>query len=183
MNVVFDLGAVLFAWEPARLVQAHLAPHAPTEAAAAALGRALFHHDDWTGFDCGTRTLDDAIARMSARLALPPASLHAMLDGLGERLEPIGVTLGPLRLQPRYAVAPGTVKVAVRPEAWEIGALDGLPATLRKAAYLGSFYEYGFDTPLGPVFVVSTDLSRPLAAGTQTRLSLGTHGVSVVPGA
>jgi len=75
------------------------------------------------------------------------------------------------------------VKVAVRPEAWDIGALDGLPATLRKSAYLGSFYEYGFDTPLGPVFVVSTDLSRPLAAGTQTTLSLGTHGVSVVPGA
>ena len=93
MNVVFDLGAVLFAWEPTRLVQAHLAPHAPTEAAAAAMGRALFHHDDWTSFDCGTRTLADSIARMSARLALPPEPLFAMLDGLGERLEPIGVTV------------------------------------------------------------------------------------------
>jgi len=96
------------------------------------------------------------------------------------------VVLGPLRLQPRHAVAPGTVKVAVRPEAWEIGAVgagQGLPATLRKAAYLGSFYEYGFDTPLGPVFVVSADLSRPLAAGAQATLSLAAHGVSVVPGA
>ena len=95
------------------------------------------------------------------------------------------VVLGPLRLQPRYAVGPGTVKVAVRPEAWEIGAADaagGLAATLRKAAYLGSFYEYGFDTSLGPVFVVSTDLSRPLAAGAQATLSLAAHGVSVVPG-
>ncbi|MDM0004563.1 HAD family phosphatase [Variovorax sp. J22G73] len=96
MNVVFDLGAVLFAWEPTRLVQTHLAPHAPTEAAAAALGRALFHHDDWTSFDCGTRTLNDAIARMSARLALPAEALHTMLEGLGERLEPIGVTVGML---------------------------------------------------------------------------------------
>jgi len=96
MNVVFDLGAVLFAWEPARLVQAHLPSHAPTDAAAAALGRALFHHDDWTGFDCGTRTLDDAIVRMSARLALPAESLHAMLDGLGERLAPIDVTVAML---------------------------------------------------------------------------------------
>ncbi|WP_418119298.1 ABC transporter ATP-binding protein [Variovorax sp. 350MFTsu5.1] len=96
------------------------------------------------------------------------------------------VALGPLRLQPRYAVAPGTVKVAVRPEAWRIGTADmggGLPATLRKSAYLGSFYEYGFDTSLGPVFVVSTDLSSPLAAGAQATLSLGAHGVSVVPGA
>ncbi|QGW81075.1 ABC transporter ATP-binding protein [Variovorax paradoxus] len=96
------------------------------------------------------------------------------------------VTFGPLRLQPRHAVAPGAVKVAVRPEAWNIGAAEaaqGLPATLRKAAYLGSFYEYGFDTPIGPVFVVSTDLSRPLAAGAQATLSLAAHGVSVVPGA
>ncbi|WPH21575.1 ABC transporter ATP-binding protein [Variovorax paradoxus] len=95
------------------------------------------------------------------------------------------VALGPLRLQPRHAVPPGTVKVAVRPEAWKIGAAgasEGLPATLRKAAYLGSFYEYGFDTPLGPVFVVSTDLSSPLAAGAEATLSLAAHGVSVVPG-
>ena len=96
MNVVFDLGAVLFAWEPTRLVQAHLSPHAPTEAAAAALGRALFHHDDWTSFDCGTRALGDSIARMSARLALPADALHAMLDTLGERLEPIDVTVAML---------------------------------------------------------------------------------------
>ena len=78
------------------------------------------------------------------------------------------------------------MKVAVRPEAWEIGAADaagGLAATLRKAAYLGSFYEYGFDTSLGPVFVVSTDLSSPLAAGAEATLSLAAHGVSVVPGA
>lgn len=93
MNVVFDLGAVLLAWEPTRLVQTHLAQHAPTEAAAAALGRALFHHDDWTSFDCGTRTLDDAIARMAARLSLPADRLHAMLGNLGERLEGIDVTV------------------------------------------------------------------------------------------
>ncbi|MDH6592979.1 iron(III) transport system ATP-binding protein [Variovorax sp. TBS-050B] len=94
------------------------------------------------------------------------------------------VAVGPLRLRPRDPVAPGAVKVAVRPEAWRIGAAgaaEGLPATLRKAAYLGSFYEYGFDTALGSVFVVSTDLSRPLAAGAEATLSLAAHGVSVVP--
>ena len=91
------------------------------------------------------------------------------------------VSLGPLTLTPRYAVPPGIVKVAVRPQAWEIGAAVGLPATLRKASYLGSFYEYGFDTSLGPVFVVCADLARPLAPGAQTTLALGAHGVSVVP--
>ena len=56
----------------------------------------------------------------------------------------------------------------------------GVEATLRKASYLGSFYEYSFDTELGPVFVVSTDLARPLANGTNTTLDLSDHGVSVV---
>ncbi len=93
MNVVFDLGAVLLAWEPTRLVQTHLPEHASTEAAAAALGRALFHHDDWLSFDRGTRSLDEAIARMARRLALPADKLDAMLRTLGERLEPIAVTV------------------------------------------------------------------------------------------
>jgi iron(III) transport system ATP-binding protein len=91
------------------------------------------------------------------------------------------VELGPITLVRRYAGAPGIVKVAVRPEAWQIGAAIGLPATVRKASYLGSFYEYTFDTPFGPVFAVSTDLSRPLSAGARTTLGLDTHGVSVVP--
>jgi putative hydrolase of the HAD superfamily len=93
MNVVFDLGAVLLAWEPTRLVQTHLPEHAPTEPAAAALGRALFHHDDWMGFDCGTRSLEDAISRMAQRLSLPRARLDDMLGTLGERLEAIPVTV------------------------------------------------------------------------------------------
>jgi len=33
------------------------------------------------------------------------------------------------------------------------------------------------------VFVVSTDLAHPLAAGAETHLSLTSHGVSIVPAA
>lgn len=91
------------------------------------------------------------------------------------------VTLGPISLTPRYAVPAGMVKVAVRPEAWRIGAAVGLDATLQKASYLGSYYEYSFATQLGPVFVVSSDLARPLEVGAQTTLGLADHGVSVVP--
>jgi len=93
------------------------------------------------------------------------------------------VSLGPLRIAPRHPVAAGPVKVAVRPEAWRIGAGEALAATLRKAAYLGSFYEYSFETALGPVFAVSADLGRPLAVGEQTALGLGEHGVSIVAAA
>ncbi|MDB5818399.1 MAG: transporter ATP-binding protein [Rhizobacter sp.] len=99
------------------------------------------------------------------------------------------VRLGPLTLPHRHGGPAGAVKVAVRPEAWRIastdaiGASTGLPALLRKAAYLGSFYEYSFDTELGPIFVVSNDLANPMAAGVRAALSLSRNGVSVVPAA
>ncbi len=91
------------------------------------------------------------------------------------------VSLGPLRVTPRQQVAPGDVKVAVRPEAWHIGPPGtGLNGRVTKAAYLGSNYEYNFDTELGPIFVVSPDLTRALAPGHDAGLSLAAHGVSVV---
>jgi iron(III) transport system ATP-binding protein len=91
------------------------------------------------------------------------------------------VQLGPLRITPRLPVSAGQVKVAVRPEAWHIGAPGaGLVARLAKAAYLGSFYEYTFDTELGAIFVVSPDLTHVLSVGVDAGLSLAGHGVSVV---
>ncbi len=97
------------------------------------------------------------------------------------RIEAGTVALGSLRFAPRQAVPDGPVKVAVRPEAWQVGAAgDGLAARLAKRAYLGSNYEYTFDTELGPIFVVSSDLGRVLHPGSDVGLRLGDHGVSVV---
>ena len=91
------------------------------------------------------------------------------------------VSLGPLSLQPRQAVAVGAVKVAVRPEAWQINHDGtGVAGRLLKRSYLGSFFEYTFDTALGNIFVVSPDLSQVLELGTEIGLSLANHGVSVV---
>ena len=41
-------------------------------------------------------------------------------------------------------------------------------------------YEYTFETALGHIFVVSSDLDDVLAVGDDVQLSLGVHGVSVV---
>ena len=71
----------------------------------------------------------------------------------------------------------------MRPEAWEIGpggAPGTLAATVAKSAYLGSTHVVQLDTELGPVFVVSADLSRMLAPGGGSAWLLGQHGVSVV---
>ena len=89
MNVVFDLGAVLVGWEPARLMQAHFPERATAPEAAGALARAFFHHQDWFDFDCGLRSIDEVVTRTSARLALPSDRVHALVAPLGERLEPI----------------------------------------------------------------------------------------------
>ncbi|MFZ4286065.1 ABC transporter ATP-binding protein [Variovorax sp. HJSM1_2] len=95
------------------------------------------------------------------------------------------VQLGPITLAARPGVAAGPVKVAVRPEAWHIGAAasadaTSLPATLLKSAYLGSFFEYTFETALGKIFVVSPDLTNVLPVGATVVLRLADHGVSVV---
>ncbi len=91
------------------------------------------------------------------------------------------VTLGPLEITPREPVRPGPVRVAVRPEAWRVArAGAGLPATLCKTAYLGAVLEYSFETALGPIFVVSSDLDDLLSVGDEVVLGLGAHGVSVL---
>ncbi len=96
------------------------------------------------------------------------------------------VVLGPLRLHPPRCPAAGAVKVAVRPEAWQVhaansGALPGLlHGELVKRAYLGSFQELTVQTVLGEIFVVSPDTTRNWVAGDSMSLSLNDSGVSVV---
>jgi iron(III) transport system ATP-binding protein len=100
----------------------------------------------------------------------------ATVDGAGM------VSLGVLRFQARQSLSAGPVKVAVRPEAWQIGPTDAaVVGRLFKSAYLGAHYEYSFDTDLGPIFVISPDLSQRLALGCEVGLRLACHGVSVVP--
>jgi iron(III) transport system ATP-binding protein len=92
------------------------------------------------------------------------------------------VRLGPLQFTPRQPVAPGAVKVAVRPEAWRVVDASGaeLIGRLSKCAYLGSAMELTVDTDLGSLFVVSPDVDRVWRAGDAVGLRLSGHGVSVV---
>jgi iron(III) transport system ATP-binding protein len=96
------------------------------------------------------------------------------------------VVLGPLRLRPARCPATGPVKVAVRPEAWQVhaassGALPGLlQGKLLKRAYLGSYQELTVQTVLGEIFIVSPEASRSWGAGDTLSLSLHESGVSVV---
>ena len=94
------------------------------------------------------------------------------------------VALGPLRARVPHRDAPdGPVDVAIRPEAIAIGppSDDALPATVRKASYLGGVVEYTLDTPLGTLFAISSDVEAPHAPGASVGVTLAHHGVVVVP--
>jgi iron(III) transport system ATP-binding protein len=92
------------------------------------------------------------------------------------------VAIGSARTRALHAVEPGPVKVAIRPEAWTLGAPDngGLHGTVSKHAYLGSFQELTVDTSLGAIFVVSSDVKRRWQVGDALSLQLPQRGVSVV---
>jgi iron(III) transport system ATP-binding protein len=100
----------------------------------------------------------------------------------GESLADGSVQLGPIRLARAQATRPGKVKVAVRPEAWQVvpAGTGELAATVAKSAYLGSLHEYTLDTALGPIFVVSPDLAHVWQPGDAVSLRLAGHGLSVV---
>ncbi len=92
------------------------------------------------------------------------------------------VQLGAISVHSRRPVAPGPVKVAVRPEAWQVvpSGQGTLAGTLLKCAYLGSFHELTVATELGEIFVVSPDLARSWQIGQSLALTLAQNGVSVV---
>jgi len=100
----------------------------------------------------------------------------------GEALADGRVRVGPLHIASNRPVPPGPVKVAVRPEAWQVvpPAPGSLAARLVKHAYLGSFVELTLATELGEVFVVSPDVQRRWQAGETLALKLGERNVSVV---
>jgi iron(III) transport system ATP-binding protein len=91
--------------------------------------------------------------------------------------------LGPVTLMlPHRGLPDGACEVAIRPEAIELRS-DGdapLSATVKKAAYLGQLMEYTLDTPIGPLFAISTAVDRPLAAGTSVGIALAHHGVVAI---
>jgi putative hydrolase of the HAD superfamily len=111
MNIVFDFGAVLLTWQPVALVQRHFPHLTPTAQAAHDLARAMFHHEDWAGFDRGTHELDDVVASMSSRLALPGDALQEFLKPIGERLLPIEETVTLLQQLRERRDSAGDVKL------------------------------------------------------------------------
>ncbi|GJI91723.1 ABC transporter ATP-binding protein [Duganella hordei] len=128
-----------------------------------------------TPADLYERPNSEFVAGFMGEALLLPAQARA--DG--------SVWLGPLALPARRQPAPGApgpVKVAVRPEAWQVGDRGEHPlaGTVVKSTYLGGIYEYTIDTEIGELFVVCPRMARPRAPAETISLSLHETGVSVL---
>ena len=101
------------------------------------------------------------------------------------------IRLGPLRLSLRANTVLRKVKIAVRPEAWQLlpaevgGSTLGsqqpaLEGRVLRSAYLGSFQEVTVATPLGEIFVVCNEAGERWERQASVRLVLEGHGVGVL---
>lgn len=81
-NVIFDLGGVVFDWNPDHIVSRVQ----PVPELRAALKAALFGHADWRLFDRGTLTEPELIERLQLRLGATRQEVDAILDAVRNSL-------------------------------------------------------------------------------------------------
>lgn len=85
MDIVFDLGNVLFEWNPQRLVAELFADEHDQQEAL----QKVIHHYDWQMLDKGTMTLKEAIARADKRCSLGVRQITRLFDEIPKHLLPI----------------------------------------------------------------------------------------------
>lgn len=89
MNVVFDLGGVVVAYDrPALLAELY-----PDPAIHAAVRATLVEHDDWVALDRGTLTEAQAIARAAARSGLAASEIARFIERMSIAWTPIPRTV------------------------------------------------------------------------------------------
>lgn len=85
MNLVFDLGGVVFTWNPETLIQKIF----PALAARQRVWTKIFHHPDWVALDRGALDRDMAIQRAASRTGLALEDVAALMHQIPSLLAPI----------------------------------------------------------------------------------------------
>lgn len=89
MNIVFDLGGVVFNWQPDTIIS-RVFEDSKTQA----LVRAeIFGHADWVELDRGTLAMDRAIDQGALRTGLPRRDIEKLLNEVPRSLTPIQETI------------------------------------------------------------------------------------------
>jgi putative hydrolase of the HAD superfamily len=89
MNIIFDLGGVIFSWNPAQIIQKVFT--LPDEQDI--IKSKLFDHTDWHDLDRGTLDRTEAIQRAIGRTGFPPQRIEALFEQIPYALVPIPETL------------------------------------------------------------------------------------------
>ncbi len=98
-HIVFDLGAVLFHWQPQAMLQREL-PHVATNMASAQHWVAeIFqgYQGDWGEFDRGTVSVPDLVQRISRRTGLHEADVQTVVNAVPRELQPIAPSVALLQ--------------------------------------------------------------------------------------
>ena len=82
---------------------------------------------------------------------------------------------------PARGLPTGPATLAVRPSRILIGGDQGIAAQVGKATYVGVRMEYTLTGAFGQVFAVHEDVDRPLAPGTDIRMSFAEKGPVLLP--
>ncbi|WP_416547139.1 HAD-IA family hydrolase [Limnohabitans sp. DCL3] len=89
-TVVFDLGGVVFNWEPLKLMREVFPAHAQDDADAGRLLSNVFQnhqpHGDWAQWDRGLIKPDALAQRIAQRLAMEPHEIQALIDALAPHM-------------------------------------------------------------------------------------------------
>ena len=93
MNIVFDLGGVVFDWQPDKIIRRVFADSKTQNLVKAE----IFEHADWVELDRGTITLDQAIGRGASRTGLPRERIEKLLNDVPGSLTPIQETIDLIR--------------------------------------------------------------------------------------
>jgi len=82
MNVVFDLGGVVVAWNPDDIVARAFSD--PNDRAL--VKREIFGHPDWLALDRGSASVDDVIVRAARRTGLPELVVRSFIESVPSSL-------------------------------------------------------------------------------------------------
>jgi putative hydrolase of the HAD superfamily len=183
LNIVFDLGGVVFRWQPEVIIRSIFDDRDTQER----VRTGVIEHPDWLELDRGAISLEAAIERGAARTGLPVHDIERLLNAVPDFLTPIDQTLDLVRrianTSNRLFVLSNMhlASIAVLEQIHDIWPLfDGVVISSRIKAIKPELeiYRYLLDTyqlePDETVFI--DDLPENLAAAS----SLGIHTIRFV---
>jgi len=93
LNIVFDLGGVVFNWQPDKLIR-RVFESSETQSL---IKTEILEHPDWLALDRGTLPFQDAVVRGAGRTGLPDSDIERLLNEVPRSLTPIHETIALIR--------------------------------------------------------------------------------------